>query len=333
MPPLPPRIHSLSHRSALVIGALTGTLGLSAQCTGSLDLGPDPSACTGTQVVLHAPPGFVSYAWEDGSSGPDHTVTAPGSFTCTATQFGGTSNLVVNGDFSTGYAGFTSDYTVGTGGAWGPVSLEATYAVTTDPFLAHSNFASCGDHTTGTGQMMVVNGAQTPDLSIWCQTVAVQPNTDYAFSAWIASAVSEDPAILAFNINGSDVGAPLTATYLTCDWQQFYAVWNSGPNTSVTLCLTNQNVAPSGNDFLLDDISFSPLCVYTDVIQVLAIPYPQPDLGTDVSVCTGTPVTLDPHWPTADSYQWNNGVFLPTLTPIQSATYWVDVTEDGCTTR
>lgn len=40
---------------------------------------------------------------------------------------------------------FTSGYVVGTGGSWGQLSAEGTYAITTDPHLVHSNFSSCSD--------------------------------------------------------------------------------------------------------------------------------------------------------------------------------------------
>lgn len=35
---------------------------------------------------------------------------------------------------------------------------EGNYMIGTNPRNYHSNFKQCGDHTTGTGNMMVVNG-------------------------------------------------------------------------------------------------------------------------------------------------------------------------------
>lgn len=334
MPPLRPG-HRTS-RTTLVLALLLGLLPacrLQAQCTGSLDLGPDISVCTGSPATLTAPSGYASYLWEDGSTAQSRTVNSAGTYSCTVTAFNAAQDLVVNGNFNAGYSGFTSDYALGTGGTWGPLSNEGTYAVSNSPFSQHSNFIDCNDHTTGSGNMLVVNGAQTPDISIWCQTIAVQPNTDYAFGAWLCSVTSTFPAVLEFNINGVSVGSPLTASFATCNWQQFNAVWNSGASTTATICITNQNTQQSGNDFALDDISFSPMCVYTDDIAVIALPYPQPDLGPDQQLCIGTPLTLDPHWPAADSYAWSNGASSATLAPATSGTYWVDVTESGCTTR
>jgi gliding motility-associated-like protein len=181
--------------------------------------------------------------------------------------------------------------------------------------------------------MLVVNGAQVVDQSVWCQTVTVTPNTDYAFSAWLASAVSGNPAELVFTINGVTIGDPLLAPWGTGQWLNFYSVWNSGSSTTATICISNQNTFDSGNDFALDDISFAPFCTYTDEIVVTAQAYPEPDLGEDIHTCAGTPVLLDATTPGADSYAWQDGSSSITFSPTGIGTYWVDVTENGCTAR
>lgn len=193
-------------------------------------------------------------------------------------------NLVLNGDFSSGISGFTSQYTVGMGGTWGPVSLEGTYGVGSNPTLLHSNFATFGDHTTGTGNMMVINGSSTPNVNIWCQTINVVPNTYYNFSAWGASCTPTAPAILQFAINGNLLGTPLALTSTLGLWTEFNALWFSGNNTSITICITDQQTAASGNDFAIDDISFQQVCttsksVYVDVSQMT------PSIASDVVTC------------------------------------------------
>jgi gliding motility-associated-like protein len=181
--------------------------------------------------------------------------------------------------------------------------------------------------------MLVVNGAEVPGQNIWCQTITVQPNTDYAFSAWLATAFPKSPAELVFTINGITVGDPLIASIATGLWLNFSAIWNSGANTTITICISNQNTLDSGNDFALDDISFAPLCVYTDEVVVNVQPSPAPDLGPDAAVCAGTPVLLDGTWPNADAYAWQDGTTAPTLEATTTGWYWVDVTENGCTAR
>jgi len=92
-------------------------------------------------------------------------------------------NLVINGDFSSGNTGFSSSYTYAPSTTYLP---EGDYAITTDPHLVHSGAPSFGDHTSGIGNMMVINGASTP-VDVWCQSIPVTPNTYYAFSAWFAN--------------------------------------------------------------------------------------------------------------------------------------------------
>lgn len=180
-------------------------------------------------------------------------------------------NLITNGDFSLGDTIFNSAYVYGTGGAYGLLSSEGQYAIATNPSSTHINFASFGDHTTGTGNMMVVNGAALANVNIWCQTISVNPNTNYDFSAWGATCVSSNPAILQFSINGTLIGAPLVLPLATGVWTQFHATWFSGANTSITICITDQATALSGNDFAIDDIAFKEICNVSDSVYINAV--------------------------------------------------------------
>lgn len=180
-------------------------------------------------------------------------------------------NSVVNGNFSAGNTGFTSSYLLPTMpyGTWGPLSYENTYTITTNPVLAHTNFASFSDHTGDLAAlMMVINGSSVANTSIWCQTIAVTPNTDYDFSAWGATCVNSNPAILQFRINGVLVGTPLSLPLATGVWTQFHTVWNSGSNTTANICIVDQQTATSGNDFALDDITFRKVCTVKDSVYI-----------------------------------------------------------------
>lgn len=325
----------MNARSVTIILFLPGIAGtgVRAQCTGVIDLGPDTMICAGASLVLDAGPGLQSYLWEDGSTTQTHTVNAAGTYSCTSTDFGTSGELVSNGAFNAGLTGFTSDYVPGTGGPYGLLSYAGTYATTTSPSLVHSNFYPFGDHTTGTGPMLVVNGAEFPGQDVWCETLPVQPNTDYAFAAWLATAYPESPAQLVFTVNGDITGDPLLASFTPGQWLPFYSIWNSGANTTATICISNQNTFDSGNDFALDDISFAPFCTYADTITVAVQPFPLPDLGPDLSVCQGVPVPLDATWPGADGYAWQDGSTGAVLFPTATGIYWVDVTENGCTAR
>ena len=205
------------------------------------------------------------------SLNPEVFVSATTTFTLTAFGEGATMNLIDNGDFEAGATGFSSSYIPGTGGPFGLLSNEGEYAISTDPALTHNNFASCGDHTSGSGNMMVVNGSSNAGEFIWCQTVAVTPNTIYEFSAWMTSVHPSSPAELQFSINGVLLGDPFNLTSATCSWENFFESWNSGSNTSVEICIINQNTQPSGNDFAIDDITFGPVCSGTDEVTVTVV--------------------------------------------------------------
>ena len=126
----------------------------------------------------------------------------PCIFTLTAFELTG-DNLIVNGDFEDGNTDFETDYSIGTFSCYGLGNLdcEGTYDVITNPASGHGSWSSCGDHTSGSGNMMVVNGAA--DLqNIWCQDIDVNADTYYNFTAWAASVHPSSPGILQFSIDG-----------------------------------------------------------------------------------------------------------------------------------
>ena len=197
-------------------------------------------------------------------------------------------NLVVNGDFEAGNIGFSSDYTY--------VTLQSQYHNYGRYYIIQDGHSVWGPSNLhghgGTGLFVLVDGDTTPNSVIWQQTVEVVPNTYYAFSAQIASTGYSNMygsyAWLQFSINGTQLG-PIFHSPSTLDlWQPYYEVWYSGNNTSATLTLLNQNNTADGNDFGLDDISFTPLtnCSVTDSIHVAVIGYPD---NVDSADCTFLP--------------------------------------------
>ena len=182
------------------------------------------------------------------------TVSAALAAAALASSVQAATNLVANGDFTAGPSGFTSDYGFSPGNGVPP----AVYDVGTNPNAIHPSWASFGDHTTGTGNMLIVNGSETPGAIIWGENgLSVEANTTYYFSTWIASTYPTSPAELDFSINGVAIGPTFTASTTTGDWQLFQASWNSGASTTANIALVNQNLAFNGNDFALDDIGLS----------------------------------------------------------------------------
>ncbi|HRH39365.1 MAG TPA: hypothetical protein PK760_13525, partial [Flavobacteriales bacterium] len=183
-----------THHIALTL-LFTGSLApalVQAQCTGSIDLGPEITLCDGQTALLTPGAGYLSYHWNTGPTTASLMVGTSGTYSCTVQDVSTGNDLVVNGDFSQGAVGFTSGYIPGTGGTYGLLSNEGQYAVDSDASNTHNNFPPCTDHTGG-GNMMVVNGAATAGVSIWCESLVVTPGTDYAFSAWLSTMVISNP--------------------------------------------------------------------------------------------------------------------------------------------
>ncbi|TSJ45586.1 PKD domain-containing protein [Fluviicola chungangensis] len=300
-----------------------------SQCSGMItpvNLGPDTTLCTGQTITLNASTTgpYDSYKWNNNSTAATRFVTSAGTYSVKVGKLG--SNLIVNGDFESGNTGFTTGYTIGTGGSWGLLSLAGTYLVTTNPSLAHSNFMSCTDHTAAPGtQMMVVNGAGTAGTNVWCQTVAVDGNTDYQFSAWASNALN-NPSVaqLQFSINGSPIGTVFSTQTIGCSWQQFFQTWNSGLNSSAQICVLSQNLIDDGNDFMLDDLSFKPICYSYDTVVVTYSTFPSVNLGADTTICEGSMLVLDAQNPGC-TYLWDDGTTNQTLDVTATGTYQVTV--------
>ena len=320
--------------SQLVKLGLLIPLGLSfngwSQCSGMItqvNLGPDTTLCTGQTITLNAATTgpYDSYKWNNNSTASTRFVTSPGTYSVKVGKLG--SNVITNGDFEAGNTGFTTQYTIGTGGTYGLLSNDGTYLVTTNPSLAHQHFPSCTDHTAAPGtQMLVVNGSGVAGTQVWCQNITVDQNTDYQFGAWVTNALNTaNVAQLQFSINNSTIGTVFSTSTVSCNWQQFFQVWNSGLNTSASICIVNQNVSVAGgNDFVLDDITFKPVCYSYDTVVVTYSGFPVVNLGADTTICEGTTLVLDAQNP-GNTYLWNDGTTNQTLNVTTGGTYQVTV--------
>jgi len=174
-------------------------------------------------------------------------------------------NLVPNGDFEAGNSQFTSDY------AFMPTAntVEGEYTVRSDPFPWNTSFVSVGDHTSGTGQMMVANGSAIPGAVVWqSQAIAVTAATNYFFEAFVNNVCCDgftfgpgSESILEFSIS-QDGGTPISLGTITTNlalagtWEGLSTQYLAGTAGSVVLSLINQNTNVGGNDFAIDDVFF-----------------------------------------------------------------------------
>ncbi len=256
----------------------------SVQATGTA------SICNGLSAPLNAT-GALLYSWSPATGLSNANINNPVATPTTTTTYTVTGsnplgNLITNGDFSQGNTGFTSGYSY----TPPPNTAEGQYWVSTNAQLWNGGMAACGDHTTGSGNMLLVNGATAANTSVWCQTINVAPNTNYVFTAWVMTLTASSPAQLQFSIDGGLIGVPFTASLTTCVWQQFYAVWNSGAHTTADICLLDVNTSAGGNDFAVDDIAFSPLCETTDSVKITV--FPTYSKTVKDTICNGNSYTL-----------------------------------------
>lgn len=163
-------------------------------------------------------------------------------------------SLLVNGDFGAGNSGFATDYGFVNSGQ---SATPGTYGLRTNSQNFNSAYASFGDHTTGTGNMLLLDGSITAGSIVWSQTVATQTNTTYTFSAWVTASDAANLGVLRISVNGIQIGANLALSTNIGQWQQFSADWNSGVQTSAAISITDTVLDGYGNDFALDDLSFA----------------------------------------------------------------------------
>ncbi len=166
------------------------------------------------------------------------------------------SNLLINGDFSQGNIGFRSDYTYS--------STDCTpagyYSIGNNPHSCNGAAPSFGDHTTGTGLMMVVNGAVTPGVVAWEEIVSVLPGKSYVFRGWVADwgndSLPQEAARLMVIINGSTISTVVPDTR-DGYWTPFNVQWDSQSSTSAKIQIVDADLASLQNDFTLDDLNFA----------------------------------------------------------------------------
>lgn len=298
-----------------------------------IDIGSDTTLCPGQTIDFSVPAGYDYFSWNVTSSNQTTiTVSAPDTVILEVQTT--TENLVINGDFEAGNTGFTTGYGPGTGGTWGLLSNASTYALTTNPHNVHNNFVNCADHTpTGPGNMMVVNGSTVPNTQVWGQVIGVNPNTNYNFSTWVTSVANisaSDVAHLQFYINNVQIGPVFSPTLLGCDWQQFFETWNSGASTSASISIVAQNIS-GNNDFALDDITFSSVCIETDTVIVT---YDQSTInaGNDIAFCANEQETLTATANFANpNFVWETTETSATISPATSGYYTVStLSPNGC---
>jgi hypothetical protein len=224
-----------------------------------------------------------------------------GQFSCYS-QCSLSTELVVNGDFEncgtdcalhtlpTGnpaHSSFTSGSYTKKGCSGGADNIWAgNYAITKDASQCFSCWYGSGTGNTSHGgnYAMLIDGNELGN--VWCQTVAVTAGSTYQFSAWYKNAVTSSCSpgnipSLQLTVNGSPITGAMASVDYLAGWNQNTCFWQAPAGTSsATLCITvSATSGSSGNDLLIDDISFRRItsgsctagtCTYTLPVELIS---------------------------------------------------------------
>ncbi len=232
-------------------------------------------------------------------------------------------NSVTNGNFQGGCASFSSEYTFnGTcnGGSINP----GQWTVSNNANARNSYFTNPtganppGEPAGATNQYLIIDADGTSGKDAYRTTVNVLNGTTYFFSAWISNinGTFENPPVLRFSINGVQLGANLTASATTHDWEQFYVAWTSNVAGPIDIRLENLITTSNGNDLAIDAINFNTSCSNIPNIETLGQSSALPDTVYNCNVAF--PYTLNPGLPGSYALAWKK---VPATTLSTAATY------------
>lgn len=292
--------------------------------------------CKAGSVTLNVEGNTQDVQWTDGTGkiiSTNTTLTKEISATSTfhvinKIPFG--NELILNGDFENGTNDFTSSYSVSCVQGTMP---QGSFCITDNSGWFHAGWSNCTTRSNS-GEMMVSDGAIKANEAIWCQTVPVEQNKDYAFSAWLTPVIGTAPPIMQFSINGILLGEPFESNDSPCDWQEFFEIWNSDLSTSAEICIVNQNTTSLGNDFALDNISLRETCFDKETVTVQIVDSIEVDLGPDTTFCAGDEMLLKNWNENAHaqlSYNWSTGETSAQIIVTEPTNYLLTVTSpEGC---
>ncbi len=288
---------------------------LACQCSGiDADAGPDLFTCDPAQMIQlqgSINGNYSRFFWTPAAGlsnanilDPMVTHKNPGRYTFRLTAEGiSNTNLVVNGDFEAGNTGFTSNYSYTNTNV-----TEGEYYVSPFPALWNGGFSPCTDHTTGAGNMLILNGHPIANTNFWCQTFTTVVGRMYQFEYWSQSLVASNIGQLNVKINGSSVGGAPAGPL--CTWVLFTLSFTA-TSTSTQICLSETTGIRGGNDFAVDDIALYEKCIDTDdvtveIVNLLAkvdIPL-KPKCSSDIFDLTGIGSSFGPNI----RYEWSTDI-------------------------
>lgn len=204
----------------------------------------------------------------------------------------------------TGYVHITDKSQLWNGGYWSGVS----------------------DHTGNSSNFMLGDG-NTSTTKVWYQDIVVKQGVEYHFSAWFINAnvngrYKGATSNFEFRVDGVKVGVT-GKLGATTPWTQYSFTHTPKKSGTIEVAIVNIETASGGNDFAIDDISFT--CISKPSICFVSD-------YQNYSICAGDSlqIALD----TGSGYQWisaggitNDTVSNPYLFPSTNTLYQVQFTD------
>jgi len=291
-----------------------------------VNAGPDITICSNQGKRLNANvTGSTQYLWEpsDGLSDPTSLtpVATPSStttYTLTAKAVSG--NLITNGGFENGnIAPSTSQYTPYTN-VNNLITSTGGYMVMSVPQIAIA--FGC---TPNIGAFTMVITPTGSSSNIWCQTISVNANTEYKidYKVFGIPYIFGAPPTIGLKINGTLIGTVDAISGLCLEATGSFT-WNSGSNTSATICFANYGGTGPASMCAIDDIVVRECCEEKDEVTVTVYDLEAVVNPPDEINCLNRPITIDASGSTQGpgiTYMWStrNGKIKSgdkTLTPV-----------------
>ncbi|MBL7754541.1 MAG: gliding motility-associated C-terminal domain-containing protein [Chitinophagaceae bacterium] len=243
-------------------------------------------------------------------------------------------NLLDNGSFENGpysfFSGLSFTSTYSSPGQYG----IATNSQNWNPSLFYLN-----DHTTGTGNLMIVNEPINSNTIIWEDTVqSLLPNSNYILSFWLANLGGQNNSTITLEINGTQLGSNIQLSANTGQWLRYNFIWYTG-NANSALISIKGSAGPMSPFFGIDDIYFSQTSFSSDSITIQNLPNPQISAAQLNSSCIGMPLNLQAAG--AATFTWtpstglnNSTISNPTAILTTNQVYTITGTDtNGCTNQ
>ncbi|MFZ6050384.1 T9SS type B sorting domain-containing protein [Halocola ammonii] len=263
------------------------------------DLGPDLVMCPGDTIVLNSGAEAASYNWSTGSTADSTLVTSPGIVTFNATSAEG-------------------------------CTVSDQVEITAEP---SPNVSLQSPAVLCEGDTVLLDAENSGSTYNWSddshgQTLTVNQSGEY----WVevtnaAGCVETDTVLLDFSANPV-VGLEDEVTICNGDFLTLDAGgdgvdydWNSSHQT--------QSITVGDSGVYVVEVTNADDCATFDSTIVSVVPYPEVDLGSQLTLCEGEEVTLDAGNPGL-THEWSTGEDTQTITVTESGNYLVIVSNEAC---